>query len=109
MRLLLNVTCAVSLAVILCADKTEAATQRVNIKLGGEYCKLYLIEVGKALKKVAGVKAVDFHTMKDHVLVTMVHGKVKPQDLLSAVRQVKGEGYHCTGHFDGEPGPVQDY
>ncbi|NGZ98329.1 MAG: hypothetical protein CV089_19760 [Nitrospira sp. WS110] len=108
MRSLLNVTFAVSIAIVLCADKTEAATQRVNIKLGGEYCKFYLIEVDKALKRVAGVKGVDFQTMKDHVIVTMVHGRVKPQDLLSAIRGVKGDGYHCTGHFDGEPGPVQD-
>jgi hypothetical protein len=38
-----------------------------------------------------------------------MHGKVNPQDLLTAIRGVKGEGYRCTGHFDREPGPVQDY
>ncbi len=106
---LLNFTLVVAVVVFLCAGETEAATQRVNIKLGGEYCKFYLLEVDKALKKVAGVKGVDFQIMKDHVIVTMMHGKVKPQELLSAIHSVRGEGYHCTGHFDGEPGPVQDY
>ncbi len=38
-----------------------------------------------------------------------MHGKVNPQDLLTAIRGVKGEGYRCDGHFDREPGPVQDY
>ena len=109
MRSLLNITIVVIIVMFLFADKSEAATQRVNIKLGGEYCKFYLLDVDKALKKVAGVKGLDFQTMKDHVIVTMMHGKVKPQELLSAIRSVKGDGYHCTGHFDGDPGPVQEY
>ena len=108
MRSLLNCTFVVLIAMVLCADRAEAATQRVNIKLSGEYCKFYLLDVDKALKKVAGVKGLDFQTMKDHVIVTMMHGTVKPQELLSAIRSVKGDGYHCTGHFDGDPGPVQD-
>lgn len=108
MRSLLNCTFVVLIAMFLCADRAEAATQRVNIKLSGEYCKFYLLDVDKALKKVAGVKGLDFQAMKDHVIVTMMHGKVKPQELLSAIRSVKGDGYHCTGHFDGDPGPVQD-
>lgn len=109
MRSLLNITLALTIGIFLCADQTEASTQRVNIKLGGEYCKFYLLDIDKALKKVTGVKGVDFQTMKDHVIVTMLHGKVKPQELLSAIRSVKGDGYHCTGHFDGDPGPVQEY
>ena len=52
----------------------------------------YLLEIGKALKKVAGVKDVDFKTMKNRVIVTMVHGKVNPKQLLCAVRSVRGEG-----------------
>jgi hypothetical protein len=109
MRFLLKCTPAVAIAMVLCAGMAEAAIQRVNIKLGGEYCKFYLLEVDKALKKVPGVKGVDFQTMKNHVIVTMMHGKVKPQQLLSAIHSVRGEGYNCTGRFDGEPGPVQDY
>ena len=109
MRHLSNCSLIVAIAIFLCAGKAEAATQRVNIKLGGEYCQFYLIEVDKALKNVEGVKGVDFDTMTAHVVVIMVAGKVNPRHLLSAVRSVKGEGYHCIGSFEGEPGPIQDF
>ena len=109
MRHLSNFTLVVAIAIFLCAGKAEAATQRVNIKLGGEYCQFYLIEVDKALKNVAGVMAVDFDTMTAHVVVTMAAGKVNPRHLLAAVRSVKGEGYHCIGSFEGGPGPIQNF
>jgi periplasmic mercuric ion binding protein len=109
MRHLSNFTLVVAIAIFLCAGKAEAATQRVNMVLGGEYCQFYLVDVEKALKNVAGVKSVDFDTMKAHVVITMVAGKVNPRHLLSAIRSVKGDGYHCTGSFDGEPGPVQNF
>jgi hypothetical protein len=99
----------VAIAIFLCAHAIEAASQRVNIKLSGEYCMFYLLDLEKALKKVPGVKGLDFETMKNHVIVTIVPGKVNPRLLLSAVRSVKGEGYRCNGRFDGEPGPVQNY
>ena len=98
-----------AIAVFLCASASEAASQRVNIKLSGEYCLFYLLDLEKALKKVPGVKGLDFETMKNHVIVTIVPGKVNPKSLLSAVRSIKGKGYRCNGRFDGEPGPVQSY
>jgi copper chaperone CopZ len=93
----------------LCANASEAASQRVNIKLSGQYCLFYLVDLEKALKKVPGVKGLDFETMKNHVIVTIVPGKVDPKSLVSAVRSIKGTGYRCNGRFDGEPGPVQNY
>ena len=79
----------VAIAIFLCAHTIEAASQRVNIKLSGEYCMFYLLDLEKALKKVPGVKGLDFETMKNHVIVTIVPGKVNPHLLLSAVRSVK--------------------
>jgi hypothetical protein len=99
----------VAIAIFLCVHTIEAASQRVNIKLSGQYCLFYLVDLEKALKKVPGVKGLDFETMKNHVIVTIVPGKVDPKSLLSAVRSIKGIGYRCYGRFDGEPGPVQNY
>ena len=51
------------------------------IMLGGKYCEAYLGDVEDALTKVAGVKAVDFKSMKGHAVVTIESGKVKPEQL----------------------------
>lgn len=72
-----------------------AAEQRITLMLGGSYCDLYLGEVESAVKKVSGVKAVDFKSMKGHAVVTVEGDKTTAKRLEAAVNGVKGEGWHC--------------
>ncbi|MCP9447924.1 MAG: hypothetical protein NNA22_10200 [Nitrospira sp.] len=72
-----------------------AAEQRITLMLGGSYCDLYLGEVESAVKKVSGVKAVDFKSMKGHAIVTVEQSKATSKQLVEAVNSVKGEGWHC--------------
>jgi periplasmic mercuric ion binding protein len=71
-----------------------AAEQKITLMLGGKFCDSYTGDVEKALKKVKGVTAVDFKSMKGHAVVT-ADASVKPKDLVSAVNGVKGDGWHC--------------
>jgi copper chaperone CopZ len=74
-----------------------SAEEKVTLMLGGKFCDAYLGDVRDALTKVAGVKSVDFKSMKGHAVVTVESGKVKPDQLATAVNGVKGDGWHCTG------------
>jgi len=84
---------------VVCAMATPAwsADEKVTLMLGGKFCDAYLSDVRDALTKVAGVKAVDFKSMKGHAVVTVESGKAKPEQLAAAVNGVKGDGWHCTG------------
>ncbi|HRI37041.1 MAG TPA: heavy-metal-associated domain-containing protein [Nitrospira sp.] len=62
----------------------------------GQYCDLYLGNVESALKKIAGVKAVDLKSMKGHAIVTLEGDKSTPKQLAEAVNGVKGDGWHCS-------------
>lgn len=83
----------------MCAITTPAisAEENVMLMLGGKYCDAYLGNVRDALMKVAGVKAVDMKSMKGHAVVAVESGKVKPEQLATAVNGVKGDGWYCTG------------
>ena len=107
MKLLLTLIFVVAFGFNLYLGESEAAHQTVNIRLGGKYCGFYLVDLATELKRIPGVTEVDFETMRDHVYVTMIAGKVNPHKLLSAIRRVKGDGYYCTGQFEGEPGKLQ--
>jgi copper chaperone CopZ len=84
------------LAISLMVSQVMAADQSVTLMLGGKFCDSYLDDVEDALKKVAGVKGVDLKSMKGHAVVKVEPGKVKPEQLVSAVSGVKGSGWHCT-------------
>jgi copper chaperone CopZ len=66
------------------------------LMLGGQYCDLYLGNVESALRKIAGVKAVDLKSMKGHAVVTLEGDKATTKQLAEAVNGVKGEGWHCS-------------
>ncbi len=85
----------VALASCLWAEPALAGDQKVTLMLGGKFCDLYQGEIETALKKVIGVKAMDFKSMKGHVIVTVDGGKVKEKQLTDAVNAVKGEGWYC--------------
>jgi hypothetical protein len=85
----------------------DAAQQRVAIRLAGRYCMFHAFDLEQALKRVSGVIGVDFESMRGNVIIIMRAGQVNPDHLLSAVRQVKGDGYYCKGEFNGEPGKVE--
>lgn len=107
MRYLLSFVLTVVLGYALVPSWTEAAQQRVVIKIGGRYCSFHTIDLSQSLKRVSGVIDVDFDSMAGHVIVVMRAGKVNPDHLLAAIQQIKGEGYKCTGRFNGEPGKVE--
>jgi hypothetical protein len=109
MKYLLSLALIVAFGVITLSSESEAAQQTVNIRLTGKYCGFYQIDVAKELKQIPGVTEVDFETMRGHVFVTMIAGKVHPNALLSAIQRVKGDGYYCKGQYEGEPGKIERY
>jgi copper chaperone CopZ len=72
-----------------------AAEEKVTLKLGGTFCDLYLGEVETALKKMAGVKAVDFKAKRGHAVVTGESGTMNTGKLVNAVNGLKGDNWHC--------------
>jgi len=95
MRLVQSLALGAAIGICTFALQAEAAEQKVTLALGGTFCDLYLGEVETALKKVTGVTAVDFKSMKGHAVVTGEAGKMKPEQLTAAVNSVKGDGWHC--------------
>ena len=83
----------------MCAMATPvfAGEEKVMLMLGGKFCDGYWGDVEQALKRVAGVKTVDFKSMKGHAIVTIESGKVKPEQLATAVNGVKGDSWYCIG------------
>ncbi|MDO8356754.1 MAG: cation transporter [Nitrospirota bacterium] len=74
-----------------------AGDETITLMLGGKFCDGYVGDVEHALRRVPGVKTVDFKRMKGHAVVTVESGKVKPEQLATAVNGVKGENWYCTG------------
>ncbi len=72
-----------------------ADPHKVTLMLGGKFCDLYKSEVESALKKIAGVMAVDLKSLKGHAIVTADPDKVKPEQLTAVVNALKGDGWHC--------------
>jgi hypothetical protein len=70
--------------------------QKLTLMLGGKLCDAYLGDLESALKKVPGVKAVDFKSIKGHAIVTVKAGKARVDQLAHVVNGVKGDGWHCT-------------
>jgi copper chaperone CopZ len=92
---MLHLALGLTLGLSIVTMKVWAAEQKVTLSLGGKFCDLYQGEVESALKKVPGVMAVDFKSMKGHAIVTGDAGKVKPEQLVRATNGVKGDGWHC--------------
>lgn len=84
-----------ALALVLWTAPVLAADQKVTLMIGGKFCEHYLGDVEAALKKVAGVKAVDTKSMKGHVVVTVDGDKATAKQLADAVGAVKGKGWYC--------------
>jgi periplasmic mercuric ion binding protein len=83
-----------SAVTLVLAASLWAAEQKVTLMLGGQSCDLYMGAVQDALKKVAGVKAVDTKSMKGHAIVSG-DGSMKPAQLTAAVNGLKGDGWQC--------------
>lgn len=103
----LLLTCVLGSGLIPSLTEAGGAQQRVAIRLEGRYCGFHTIDLTKALTQVSGVISVDFELFAGHVMVVMKAGKVNPDHLLAAVRSVRGDGYNCTGEFEGEPGKLE--
>jgi mercuric ion binding protein len=94
MRTKRNQILVIAFGIVLLSAPAWAAEQKVTLMLGGKFCEFYPDAIQTALKKVAGVTAVDLKSMKGHAIVT-TDGKAKPDDLTDAVNAVKGDGWHC--------------
>jgi len=90
-----RVVLATVLGITTLSAPAWAAEEKVTLKLGGTFCDLYLAEVETALKKVAGVKAVDFKSKRGHAVVTGESGTMTTGKLVSAVNGLKGDNWHC--------------
>jgi hypothetical protein len=99
--------CVLGYGLIPSLTEAEEVRQRVSIRLGGRYCLFHTNDLAQALTRVSGVMGVDFDSFPGHVIVVMKAGKVNPDHLLAAVRHTSGEGYHCIGEFEGEPGKLE--
>jgi copper chaperone CopZ len=103
----LFLTCVLGYGLLPSLTEAADARQRVSIRLSGRYCLFHMNDLTQALTRVSGVMSVDFETVMGHVIIEMKAGKVNPDHLLAAIQQTKGEGYHCTGRFEGEPGKLE--
>ena len=103
----LFLTCVLAYGLIPSLAEAADVRQRVSIRLEGRYCFFHTNDLTQALTQVSGVLGVDFDSFPGHVIVTMKAGKVNPDHLLAAIRHTKGEGYHCLGEFEGEPGKLE--
>lgn len=83
-----------ALLVVTTVIPALAADQKVTLALGGKMCDLYRPSVEAALKKVPGVTALDFKSEKGSVVVT-ADASVRPNKLVDAVNDVKGDGWYC--------------
>ena len=99
MRYLISLLLTFVLGYALLPNLTEAAKQSVVLTISGRYCKFHIFEVTESLKRVSGVLGVDLDSVHGYVVVVMNPGKVNPDHILSAVRQIKGDGYYCKGEF----------
>src|SRR5437870_12829233 len=98
----LFLTCILGYGLIPSMTEATEAHQRAAIRLGRRYCFFHTIDLTQSLTRVSGVVEVDFDSFPAHVIVGRKAGKVIPDHLLAAVRQIKGHGYHSTGSFEGE-------
>ncbi len=84
------------LGVLLIGAEVQGADDTVTLMLGGKFCEVYLDDVEHALRKIAGVKTIDFKAIKGHAVVVVEAGKVTPGQLVAAVNRVKGSGWFCA-------------
>lgn len=87
---------ALLLEVLFISAEVRGADDKVTLMLGGKFCDVYLDDVEHVLRKVDGVKGIDFRSIKGHVIVAVEAGKVKPGQLVAAVNRVKGWGWFCA-------------
>jgi mercuric ion binding protein len=83
------------IAALMLGVQALAAEEKVTLALGGKFCEFYPDAIQEALQKVPGVTAVDLKSKKGHAVVTGEAGKMKPDQLATAVNGVKGDGWHC--------------
>ncbi|MFQ5580484.1 MAG: cation transporter [Nitrospiria bacterium] len=86
------------------ANAGEAA--RINLRLGGKFCREYLTDLEKVLKNMDGVKTVNLKCMKGHAIVEVEPEKVKPAQLVEVVKGIKGKGWHCMAEVMCETGKL---
>jgi hypothetical protein len=97
MRKLLNLFLICVFGYALVPNLTEAAQQRVAIRLAGRYWNFHIFDLTESLKRVSGVIGVDFESMHGNVIVVMKAGKVNPNELLAAIDRSKGTAIIAKG------------
>lgn len=89
------------LATILCMGfifsplTVFGAQKEIRLKLGGQYCGVYLDDVKNALKKLHGVGKISFNSSQDRVTILEGSDAPKEADLINTINNVKGDGWYC--------------
>jgi len=99
MNLARNLILALVTGTLMLSVQALAAEEKVTLALGGKFCEFYPDAIKDALQKVPGVTAVDFKSKKGHAVVSGDAEKIKPDQLVSAVNGVKGDGWHCKAEL----------
>ena len=69
--------------------------KEVTLKLGGQYCGVYLDDVKNALKKLHGIGKISFNSSQDRVTIAEGSDGPKQADLINTINNVKGDGWYC--------------
>ena len=83
------------LAAILVSGQLFHAENRITLMLKGESCLHHLGQIERALRAMSAVRSVDTTQLPGHVIVETGTASVKPDDLLSVIRMVKGSDWFC--------------
>ena len=69
--------------------------KEIELKLGGQYCGVYLDDVKHALRKLHGVGKISFNSSQDRVTIAEGSDGPKQAELIDAINSVKGDGWYC--------------
>ncbi len=84
-----------SLGLLSLPQMAFGAQKDITLKLGGQYCGVYLDDVKHALRKLHGVGNISFNSSQDKVSIAEASDGPKEADLINAINNVKGDGWYC--------------
>jgi copper chaperone CopZ len=86
----------VGLAGLAVTAHAQPDMQDVTLKLSGQSCDAYVVQVESALLRLRGVTMVDIEARKGQVVVGFDSSKVSLPQILQTVANQRGKGWFCT-------------